>query len=457
MKQLYALICFFIVISCNSVSYSQGLSAGFLSGINFSDIHGNYCSGKWKYKSGASESIFIDYSINKVIGFQTGVNIATLYYEHVQYNELPRMYYLSPSSSSYYIPDLIYFRTSEKMDFTVLTIPAQVKLSIPSRPSVNLTAGIFYSFITDYSLNYVYSDEPSKRDFGWLFSTGLSYPLNDNMDALFDIRYMTGRRRFIEQAGYKHGSVDLRFGVAFKGFLSKNSDSDQTGKNDTVSSRISLTYKGGINISRNYFGDNSGSYSFYTGLSAGFSVNIKLAERTFFQTGLSFENTGYSLKDSSDSFHRYHSGLEPVYYVNTKIGTDYINIPAQLCILVGKPGNMYISTGPYLAIKLNARCTGEAIMESKDQGSYSLRKIVVYDDLNGLIRNNDIGWIFGGGITIPVFEKYSLDLGLQYRTGFRDIFNESFYSGMTPYKRGETIIRNRMLSFHFGVRTPVFR
>ena len=457
MKKLRTFYFFLLLVSSYSVNYSQGLSAGFLSGINFSDIHGNSGSGKWNFKSGAVESIFINYSLNKMLGFQTGVGVSTFYYENVSYEDITRIPYMGFSSSSYFIPDPIYYRYREKMDFTFLTFPAQVKLSIPSRPALNLTAGMYYSFLTDYSYDYYYTDDPRKRDFGYLISTGLSHPVSKKMDVLFDISYVAGLKRFVEHAGYKHGSMDFRFGLAFKNFLPKKSDIDYNIEPDSVSSRISLLYKGGINASRNFFGSNEGSYSSYFGPSLGFSVNFRLSDKTVLVTGLSFEKTGYSLKDSSDSFYRYFADNDPVYYVDTKTITDYVCIPALLEIRLGEPGGLYFNTGPYVALRLNTRCTGEAFSVSNDNGTYYLRKYVVYDDLEGITRIADFGWMFGGGVTIKVLEKYSLDLGLNYRKGFRDAVNEEYYQNMTIYERETSAMRNRILSFCIGVRVPVYR
>jgi hypothetical protein len=277
------------------------------------------------------------------------------------------------------------------------------------------------------------------------------------MDLLFDISYVAGLKEFLELAGYKHGSMDFRFGLAFKNFLPVDSDIDKTTELDSVSGRISVLYKGGITASRNFFGSNAGSYSSYFGPSLGFSFNFKLSDKTVLVTGLSFEKTGYSLKDSSDSFYMYFAESDPIYYVDTKTITDYVCIPALFEIRMGEPGGLYFNTGPYVALRLNTGCTGEAFSVSNDNGSYYLRKYVVYDDLEAITRIADFGWMFGGGVTIKVFEKYSLDLGLNYRKGFRDAVNEKYYQNMTISERETSAMRNRILSFCIGVRVPVYR
>lgn len=451
-------ICFFAfcLFSSYPVIYSQGLSAGILNGISFSDIHGNDISGKWKYKSGGSASLFVEYSFNRIIGIQSGINISTIYYEHQPYmnNPLSDIFYPLYASSAYVMP--VYYRTTEKMDFTLLSIPLIGRLTIPSSPSLNLSAGACYSFVTDYSLNY-YSEPVIRRDFGYLFSAGLSYPLNDDIDALFDIRYMSGRRRFLDNNGYKHGSFDFRLGIAFNDILNRKSEKNHSSKTDSISRRMTVGYRGGVNISDNHFNESEDSYSYCVGYSAGFQTDIMLSEKTYFRTGLFFERKGYSLSDSSDSYHRYHEGLEPLYKVNTRIKTDYILIPAQLVLRLGNNENFFFAVGPYMALKLNSRCTGEAYLVRRDQGFYYYDRIIVYDDLGALIRNDDFGWLLGGGVTLPFFEKYSLELEIQYQKGISDIFNESVYMNMTQAERGETVIRNRIFVFKAGVNLPVFR
>lgn len=457
MKKLYALICFFLIISLHSVSYSQKLSAGFVTGINFSDIHGNSYSGKWKYKPGPLQGITLNYNFYKFFSLQTGLNFSTFYYEHKGYSS-PQWLYVLPyswSSSFVLVPD--YYSSVEKMDFSFLTVPAQLRIAIPSKPQLSLSAGIFYSFLLDHYLSHYYNSEVAKNDFGYLYSAGLSYPLNDDIDISFNVRYMTGRKEFPESGTYRHGSYDFVFGMAYNGFLRNKTGNISGLQRDTINEKIYLVYKGGINVSWNSGGYFSEKYSLNYGPSLGFALNFRLSPKSFFQTGFSFERTGYSLKDSSDSFHRYVVNGEPNYYVDTRVSADYILIPALLNFQPGRSGRFFFNTGPYLAIKLNARCKGEAFSESGNQGSYNLVKRVVYDDLEGIIRDNDIGWLFGGGVTMPFLGKYLFDLGLQYRIGFKDVFDRSYFSEVSQVETGETIIRNGSLSFQISLRVPIFK
>src|SRR4030042_1414396 len=314
MRRLCALICFFIVISCNSVSFCQGFSAGFFSGVNISDIHGNSYFGKWKFKPGPVQGIFIDFNPGKILGFSTGMNYSTNYYEHKSYieNIYPAVEFTFSSSS--FIP--IYYSPVEVMDFSFITIPAQLKFTIPSKPALTLSPGIFWSFVQDYNVNNNFRYEPSKSDFGFIYSAGLSYPVSRDLDILLRVRYLIGRKDFYESVNYRHGSFDLNLGVSFSGFFEKTGESpDIKVETDTADGRLNLVYFAGTALSWNSHGREGGNYSSSLGPSAGFRINIPISKKTEFRTGISFEQTGYTLNDSSDVFYGYNIVDEAKYLV----------------------------------------------------------------------------------------------------------------------------------------------
>jgi len=207
----------FLVLFCPSVSYSQKVTAGIYSGINFSDIHGQEPGGKWSAKPGPSEGIYLEYALNKSLGFQTGINYSSVYYEHrpVSY---PVIYYdIYPSQYSSFIAP-VYYPESTDMDFTFLRIPLLFTVSVPSVLQFSMRAGVFFSFMQNYSLNgfnyYPYNgdEKPKKNDFGYIFSTGISYPVKNNLKATFNAGYLTGRKPFLENSNYRHGSSEFTLG-----------------------------------------------------------------------------------------------------------------------------------------------------------------------------------------------------------------------------------------------------
>lgn len=452
MRRFCALLGFFIVINCNSVSYSQGLSAGFFSGINISDIHGNSYSGKWKFKPGPVQGVFIDFNPGRYFGFSTGMNYSTNYYEHKAYSEYYYPLEFTFSSSSF-AP--IYYTQDEVMDFSFITIPAQLKFIIPSKLALTISPGIFWSIVQDYNVTRHFMYEPAKGDFGFIYSAGLSYPITRDFDILLRVRYMIGRKDFYESVNYRHGSFDLNLGVSFSGIFEKTGETTELKVDtDTVKSRLTLVYFAGTNLSWNSY-DKGGNYSYSAGPSAGFRIDIPIGTKTEFRTGLSFEQTGYTFNDSSDVFYGYNIVDDAQYLVDARTTIDYIEIPASLKFNIGRKNRLFINTGPYLAVKLNARTTGEAFSEVNSSSTFRIVKHVIYDDIERLIRDNDTGWAFGTGLTIPLFGKCNAEVGLQYKTGFRDIFDAASFSGSNLYDNKITVIRNRSLSVHLGFKVPV--
>lgn len=427
-----------------SLSYSQSFSAGIFSGVNFSDIHGNRSEGKWVFMPGTSQGIFVDYSFNKYLGVHTGVKYSTLYYKHLNY--------FNPASGVYISP------VSELMDFNFLTVPLQFKFSTPSKPQVYLSAGLFYSFLTDHFLmSNNYFKEPEKRDFGYVYSTGMSYPLSNTITGNLNVTYLTGRKEFMESAGWRHGSAEVTMGLAYNGFLKNRKKTSHENENDTISDRIYVTYRGGMNVSWNsgsYFKE---KYSYGTGPSLGFAVNYRWSERYSLQTGISFERVGFAIRDSSKSLYRYTPYGDRTYDLDTKTEIDYIVIPLLINLNAGRSGNLFFNTGPYLGVKVNARCHGVAIYSSDAENFYYIKKVTVNDDVIGLIKDNDFGWIFGSGLTLPFSDKWLIDLGLQYRAGFMDVSDISYEPGFLPGAPKESILRNGSVTFQIGIRIPTLK
>jgi len=428
--------------------------------VNFSDIHGQDSYGKWNAKPGPVQGLDLGYSFNKSFGLQTGINVSTVYYEHRTLSDPPiyliDLFSYKPSYSSF--APYYYYSYNEKMDFTFIRIPLLFTVSIPDALNFNMRAGIYFSSLQDHSLPYDYyssmsAEKPKKTDFGYIFSSGIAYPFNDHFKATFSVGYIDGRKKFLENYEYRHGSSEFTLGVAYKGFLKRrNSQVIEEPVNDTTAGKIEVTYKAGINISWNTSGTDLGKYSSLVGSSFGFTLNYKLKNLTSIQTGLSFERKGYSFKDSSLFFYRYFHSASNMYDVNTKVQIDYIVIPVLMNFYFNKSESVYFNTGPWLGLKLNARCVGTAISESRSGTNYSLNKTIVYDDMEKLIKNNDFGWIFGGGATLPLNTKFKLDLALQYSAGFIDVFDRSGITDNIYKSYGKNIITNGTLSFLIGIK-----
>ncbi|MBN1387634.1 MAG: outer membrane beta-barrel protein [Bacteroidales bacterium] len=467
MKHLPALMMALLLCEGSSVSYSQKLTIGLNSGINISDIHlisdYNY-SGKWKYKPGPLQGIFIDYSLNRYLGIKTGADYSTVYYEYHNYTEIPPYPILNwsiysssalPLNSSTLITS--WYPVSRWMNFSYLTVPFQLRVTIPSRPQLSLAAGAYYSFLlaSDYEYDYIKDADDEKNDLGFIYSAGLSYPVSERIDAMFNVSYATGRRRMPGFDNYWHGSAAFALGVSYRIIPGRQYDNEEIF--DSINNKIYLAYRGGVNFSWNSSKPDRDKYSFYAGPSLGFNIGYKISRGTYFRTGLSFERLGYVMRDSSDFYHRYSIEGDADYYVTAKVSSDYIVVPALLEFYAGEAKQFYFNTGTYLGFKLNAHCTGKAVEDRSRHGRYKLEETTIYENLEQAIITTDIGMVAGAGLVLQLPGKCNLDIGLQFRQGFHEVYDTDDISESLRPERGESIIRNSTIALHAGIRLPVYK
>jgi len=454
MKKIFTLIILFYLIGVYSVSYSQKFEAVISSGMNYSDIHGQDVGGKWSTKPGPAQWINFQYSVNKVLGFQTGFNFSTTYYEHKTSQVYWPWYY--ELTSSYYNPvkdPFYYYPANTPMDFRFVRVPVLFTITIPAEIDFRLKAGIFYGKVKDFNMVY-YSEQPVKHDFGYIFSSGISYPLSEQFRMTLDLNYITGRTQFLEGYNYRHGSEEVTLGISYSWPLKKNEIKAATVQNDSSSHRVSVLYYGGVNYSWNKGEGEDDNFSGIAGPSLGFLINFPFERNCSFKTGISFERKGYSMSDSSGSFYRTIDNVTPMYMVDTKVQIDYAVIPAILSFPAGNLKNVFLSTGPWLGLKLNARTVGLAYNESSYSTNYQVTETTVYDDLESAVRDYDLGWLFGLGANLPAWKDYRVNLGFQYSTGFKNVFDYSG-SGINQYPYDDShVIRNGTVSFVIGVTIP---
>jgi hypothetical protein len=286
-----------------------------------------------------------------------------------------------------------------------------------------------------------------------MFSSGISYPLSDKIKATFNVSYLTGRKHFIENSNFRQGSSEYTLGIDYE-FIKKNKTNiNPISVSDSSSKKVTVTYWGGVDVSWNALDVNREMYSTVFGPSLGFSVNFPFGHGCSFISGVSFERKGYSMKDSSALFYRYMKST-PMYSVNTKVFTDYAIIPFLLSLPIGKAQMVFFNTGPWLGLKLNARNVGVAYNKLSSESSYTVTKTVVYDDLERYIKDNDIGWIFSTRVSLPLFNRYKVDLALQYSTGFKNVYNKTVVAAEQSSSIADYVIRNRTISFMIGFTIP---
>jgi hypothetical protein len=460
MKKSKPFLLLALLMFCYSVSYSQSFTTGIFSGINFSDIHGQDAGGKWCAKPGSSEGLLLGYSFGKSIGIQTGIGFSSVTYEHKtqNYQYPPIDYYLS-SMYPYPIIDPLYYQGGSYMDFSFVRIPILLTLSVPSALQFNMRAGLLYSFAKGRNISsgyyYYYSSPVSlkKSDFGFLFSSGVSFPLNERMDFSLNFNYITGRKKFMEFSAMRHGSSEITMGINYN-FIKKNKlKNNSYSQSDSSANRVTVTYSAGLNYSWSTFDVGSKKYSPLIGPSLGFSVNIPLGHEVYFITGVTFERKGFALKDSSESFYRHQERGSQEYWVDTKINTDYAVVPLVISLPMGKFPGVFFNTGPWLGLKLNSKTVGMAYNEITSGSVYRYTKSVVYDDIEKVIDDYDIGWLFRGGVSFLAFKNYKVDLSAQFSAGFRDLFNSKVLTDIDPSSNEEKM-KLRSLSVHLGITLP---
>jgi opacity protein-like surface antigen len=425
-------------LSFSLYCFSQGVTTSVYSGINFSDIHGQPVGGKWVSKPGASEGLTIGYAFNKTFGIQSGIGFSAVSYEYrTSYYQYPYPYYDFSSSSYRPLISPYYYPANTFSDFTFMRVPLLLTVSVPSTVQFSIRAGLVFSFVQNFSSNTpAYynqnTDNIKKRDFGYLFSSGISYPLNTKINLGINFNYLTGRKKFMENSNGKHGYSEITLGLEYNFLKIKNQDISAGSGIDSSSKKVTVTYSAGLIYSWNPFDTGNKKYSSFTGHTLGFSVNLPLGRDAFFVTGVSFERKGYVMKDSSTSYYRYFDIGSQKSWVDTKIIADYAVIPFILRLPIDRTPGVFIITGPWLGLRLNARTVGVAYSNSRSVSGFRTTRTVVYDDIGRLVNDNELGWLFGCGVSLPLPGKYLVDISAQFNTGFNELFNRKVLNELQP-------------------------
>lgn len=445
--------------------YPQKFYLGAGSGINVSDLHSTTTYGHWKNKPGPSAGLLAGWQMTPTLGLNAGVDYSTVYYEYHRYDQTyypDGIYLMYPSI---WMPP--YINNLESANYSFVTLPLQLTVTIPTRPQLTLGAGAYYSFLVDQDTDYGWYYDPDdslRNDYGYTYMMRLDYPLLENIDLFVRGRYNTGRRFLTAVPDSKHGSTDLTIGLICR--LGRTGDEGVGAKEDAkedageVNEDIYLTWRTGVNLSWNSGDILKEKYSSYAGPSAGFAMNFRISgSKTWFRTGLTLERQGYSMRDSSDLYYLYHDGSgsgDYDYYVDSRVSVDYAVIPVLIDFHFGGNETFSFSTGPYFAARLNARCTGTAMRETFSNGSYTLEETTIHDDLTGLIKRNDFGWLAAAGVAIPLHGNLKLDIGIEYRQGFSEVFNLAS-SGIPKPNPKDVFIRNSALTLRAGLSVPLYR
>lgn len=473
MKLLYFFIHFLILLTIFSIKgFSQKISIGVLSGINFSFPKGEFTSGKWVLENGPVVGIDFQYHLNKVISLQTEISYTALQYKHLGYSNSSYISYYGAYPLDYIIarPYPLYYNNNEKWELSFFRVPLMAKFSTPTRLKFELAGGIYMAFLNthsytgpdylpSYSYGYdsyyisipAYSGSVPHRDFGYIISTGVSYPVSKVFKASLTGRYITGRKKFFEYTEGKNGSFEINMGLSYSGLFSGKTEEDNIKEEQTSPGSVLfyLAAKGGIILSGVNGDNHNDSYSGRTGKGLGISLVYPFTHHLSAVTELSYERKGYKMDDISGSYFRYteNGSLEN----KTLIDLDYVVVPLLLRYSIGNRYKIFINTGPYMAFLMAARVTGTSISEYAGSYGYNYSITNINDRLDGNIKGKDIGWIAGGGFGIPLKGDISLELECRYNTGMWNILEKSVYQA----KNSDDFFKNNSLSITAGIVFPI--
>lgn len=466
MKNTLLSVCLCAVLAVVSFgSFAQKFSIGEYHGISFSNLHGNLISNKWESKPGSSMGIVFEYDIFKTFALQTEINYLKMYYEMKSYQPdypivIPLDAYLSSCITYYPYP------LPANWDFSFLRLPLVFKYKTPTRLQFELGGGAYYSFLMNDDLTKTERENAKKNnqklyppsyDWGYLFTSGLSYPLTDRLRVFVSGRYSTGRKVFIRDYEAKNGASEVLFGLKYSPVLSRNRTREiaELASNDSIQSKCYIKPFAGALKSWNSAKKQSGNYSENYGLTTGVILGYNLNRAVSLQTGVLFERKGYTMKDSSIYFHRFALRNEqPNSWVDTDIALDYLSVPVKINLSVGEPFSVYANMGIYTGFLVNALCRGTSITKYDSSTAFEVSKTNVNDTMDGLFKSVDVGISAGMGFQVPVLKTLKLDAGINYAQGLVNILKNPEEYGVN-FSRSDRSFRNSHVSLQIGLQLPI--
>jgi len=450
---------------CMIFSHAQHFTIGLRNGINFSDYRGHFTTGKWEHRPGALTGLFLKYDAGSVLSLETGLDYTTQSYHHIAYSHTQSDYGVYPANMI--APPSL---SDEKWDVDFFRIPVLITLSTPTKLKFSVSAGFYlavnskqeyfsdgYPYIVyDQYINPVSYSEPGLPHFdnGFLYAASLSYPANEHLDISLSGRYITGHKPFFRPDEGRTGASEIALGIGYR-LGKKKRYSDRDIPNDTIRSRFSINPIFGLSFSYLNTPGFSSGYKSRESFSAGFQLEYRLDPYVSLKAGLIFDRRGYRLDDSSSYFFRTSiQKNQPQYEVKTKVGLDYAVIPLILKFQTGRRVDGYLESGPYFGMLLNARTVGTAETEMSYPGSFIRHEINVYDDIEGVIKSMDFGWILGGGFQYSLPRGISLNIGLQCDFGLVNIFSEDG-EDQNSGKDESMAFRNRSFRVSTGIIIPI--
>ena len=451
-KRICCMVCF--VSGFSSIS-AQKLTTGLMTGPNFSNIRGNNSSGKWESKVSLSSAIWLNYAFTPVFSIGAEANYTSLSYQHKGYPAIQQAD--DPNDR----PILVAGRENWSFDF--LRFPLYMKFSTPTKLRFDFLVGAYYSLLlqhsekeNDYSENLIIYDYP-KKEFGGLIGIGFSYPVTNKIELMVQGRYLFGSKEYIPYNKGKNGDFELMLGIGYS--LFNKMTVNYPSFSDADDYRFSLKYRAGFNASWIKTNDRQESYTYDFGISSGIAANYLLGENVAIQFEVLFENKGYQMADSSYTYYKYTAppAYSGNYYADTKTQISYLTIPLLLQFSTKEePVTLFANTGFYYSGRLKAKTVGSAtkVVKQVDGSQVSFNENTtddLYDNIEGLIKPYDLGWIVGGGVQISLKNYWKIDIEGRYQQGWTNILKQQVYTATGENQS----MKNRTISILLGLQIPI--
>lgn len=443
-------------------------STGLVSGVNFGTPQGELKTGKWQMPIGSAYGISLEYALSDYFDIHTELAYESLYLTN-------KMYYTVPYESSYRRWDRIippypteYSRTRQ-WNFSFYRVPVQLQFHTRTRLRFEFAAGVSFSFL-DQAMRPTYTyrsylDNPAltssgdksdfpQHDVGYSFSAGLEYSITEHWNIGLSGRYYSGNREFLESPESSLESLALTMHIGYS-LVGSQEWMKREPARDSLNTRWSLTYKGGMMLSNHRGNQYQDSYSPRLGFAAGVGFQYLLDDTYSLKAEVLYQRKGYHLNDSSRYGFRMASSPDPNYQysTDTRVGLDYFSVPVLLDMRFGRNVTFFVNGGFYYSYNFNAKTTGTQYEIHSSPDAYRKRKIKVYDHVEGYIRDHDWGWVVGAGLNFPVWGANRLEIEMRYDQSFADNFHDL---GSNPSLIDDRAFFNESIQWTVGFQVPVY-
>ena len=450
----------FILLLAVHPTFSQRLTFGIESGINFSNLHKTYDYDRFDAMPGPVNGIATRYQLGNWFNIQSGINFTTLYFsESSSYAYYDYYYQTGLSSSSITAPDYTHLQTSK---FSFLRLPLLIKFRTPGRVNFEIGGGAYYSFLTNdefrgkdrdiYTKEFIDENFPKMNDWGWVLESSLNYNINNRWSIFTSARITYGHEKYYENVEGKLGSTEFLLGVGYAPFKANN----YALVPDSIGENLTLLPFSGFLISKVRTDANKGEYRYLIGFSSGVSLKFRVGPNASFLTGAWYERKGYNLDYPGNYMAFYQPSPDDNYSdMQSDVQLDYLTIPFLMDINFGRKIMNHVNFGAYFSLLQNVFAEGVNTISTNYSNGYRISKEYFNESLDEWFENVDAGFVLAYRIDVPLWDWASTFYSVNYAIGINNILNQS-QEFQTQYSFLEnTEMHNSSVGFQFGLSISV--